>query len=143
MGEFAAIESAVVGALGALLEAGSPLFAEVRAEAHGDRAGRVAALERVRTPAALVSVDGRPFSDFGPTGVRVYVLVAVASLRSAAGARVGDVDTVGVFTAAEQTTAALAGLVVGGRRLGEVEERLVAADGRRVVIEQVWHAETL
>lgn len=143
MSEFGAIETAAAGALAGLSEGGGPLFAEVLAGAYGDRAGRVAALARARSPAVVVTVDGRPFGDFGPTGVRVYVTVAARSLRGQAGARTGDVDTIGAFTAAERVSAALAGLTVGSRRLAEVEERVVEADARHVVIEQVWHANPL
>jgi len=140
------IEAEIVGAIAALEVGGAPLFAEVRGGAGADTSARAVLLERLRTPAALVTVFGRQrgeFDDTTPSEVRVYVTVAERSLRSADGARVGDGDTAGVFVAAEQVTAALAGMEIDTRRLVGHGERVVRADARHVVIEQTWIAEVV
>lgn len=144
MSEFGEIEAEVVAVLAALELDEAPLFAEVRAGASGDARGRMAALARLRTPAVVVTVDGRlrgTFDDAALGSVRVYVTIAERNLRGRDGARLGDVDTAGAFVAAERVTAALAGLVIGDRRLVGRDERVVNADARQVVIEQAWIAE--
>ncbi len=143
MSEFSVMEASVSAALAALTDGGKPLFAAVQSEARADRAARLAALARTRAPAALVTVEGRKRgSDLALSGLTIVVTIAVRSLRSTDAARVGDVDTVGAFTVAERARIALNGLLVGARRLAASEERIVAADTRQVVIEQVWTAES-
>ncbi|MCB9849132.1 MAG: hypothetical protein H6817_00335 [Phycisphaerales bacterium] len=145
MSEYGDIETAVVAVLAALEEGGSPLFAEVSGGAFADRKSRDAQLLRAATPAAVVVVDGRQrvgADDAVPGAVRVTVAVTDRSLRSSVGARLGDVDGHGVYLVAERVAGSLTGAVLGDAwRLSEIEERVVTADERQVVIEQSWIAD--
>jgi hypothetical protein len=146
MSEFGDIEQAVVDLLAALEVSGTPLFADVRGAALVDKRARETALQQALAPAAVVVVAGRVrrgSSDIVPAAVRVIVAIAERDLRSATGVRRGDVDRSGVFLLAQQTCAALDGVVAGSWRLSAGEEQLVAADDRHAVIELTILAELI
>jgi len=147
LSEFGDIEAGVVGLLAALEDSGAPLFATVRGSALVERKARSEALARVAAPAALVTIAGRERAypdDVLPAAVRVVVALCDRNLRTADAPRLGDAESPGVFRLAERATAALSGAIIASTwQLSAREERVVEADERHVVIEQVWLATQL
>ena len=145
MSEFADIENAVVSLIEGIEDSGAPVFATVQGLASAERKGSLAAVARLVKPAALVVIEGRARSAASaavPGDPQVSVVIAGSSLRSADGARVGEVDGFGGYELANLVTLALDGAVLEStRRMRAVSERIVAADERVVVIEQHWLAE--
>lgn len=147
MSELGDIEAGVIALVEAVEHIGSPALATVAGWAAADRRS---AIEQVRTlamPAVLVSVGQRERGPSGLGGVadeRVTLLIAARSLRSADGARVGDVDSVGAFALADWVTLELeAAVIASAWRLAMLDQHVVATDKRTVVIEQRWAAERL
>ncbi len=143
MSEYANLENAVVAVLGELDHGGGALFVDA-AGVTADRALALAALERMRTPAACVAIEGRPArSQDAPTPaeVRLVVYLAAENLRGPQGTRQDDVDGVGAFTLAEQAAGALGDAVVATDwRLRLLDERVEQADERRLVVVQRYRA---
>jgi hypothetical protein len=145
--ELADLESAIGTLLGAIVKDASPLFASVQAMAVVDRKSALAVAVDLPAPATLFGFDGRDKSAVGiavPGSPRLLVYVVASNLRSADGARLGDVDGVGAYELANETLAALDGAVVaGGRRIVAIDDRVVLANERTIVFEQRWSVETL
>ncbi len=145
--ELADIESAVGAMLEAMEVEGSPLFSSVLATAIVDRKSAVAACLDLAHPAVVFGFDGRdkPASGVSVCGnPRLLVYVAASNLRSAGGARVGDVDGVGAYTLANETLAVLDGAVVADdRRIVAVDDRVVVSNERTNVFEQRYGVVTL
>ncbi|GJM25998.1 MAG: hypothetical protein DHS20C16_24130 [Phycisphaerae bacterium] len=145
--ELVDIESAVGSLLGAIVKDASPLFSSVQAMAVADRKSAVAAALDLPTPAVLFGVEGRDKSAAGtvvPGNPRLIVYLVATNLRTADGARLGDVDGVGAYELANETLAALDGAVVtGGRRIIAIDDRVVLSNERTIVFEQRWSIEML
>ena len=145
MSEFGDIEDAVVGLLTGLQDSGSDVFATVRGYASADRKSALSAIERWLFPAALISVDARPKvagRESLPGAPRLTLMLAARGLRSAGASRRGDVDTRGAVSLAALTTVALdSAMLLGVWRLRCLDEQIVAANDRQVVIEQRYAVE--
>lgn len=114
------IETGMVSALQALTEGGRPLLATVSGYALRERRGLYAAIGRERMPAAYVMAGGRGRSEGEPPrpgAVEATVLIAQRNERVDSEARIGGVDTVGLFTLAERVACAVHELRVGHDRL--------------------------
>lgn len=144
MSELSDIESGVIGLVSAVQQGGQPVFASVAGGAAADRRSAVALVRSMVMPAVLVVVGQREGAGGAPGSVgdeRVTVLVSGQSLRSADGARIGDVDSAGAFALAELVTAVLEGAVLSGVwRFVGVAQQVVSSDERTVIIEQRWLA---
>ncbi len=145
--ELADIESAVGSLLEAIEVDASPLFSSVLAMAVVDRKSAVAAALDLQTPAVVFGFDGREKSAAGsgfPGNPRLLVYVVASNLRSADGARIGDVDGVGAFELMHETAVVLDGAVVAGdRRIVSIDDRVVLSNDRTIVFEQRWSVETI
>ena len=105
--EFSDIESAVGLLLEAIVKDALPLFSSVQPMAIADRKSALAAALELSVPAALFGVESREKSAAGiavPGKPRLLVYVVATNLRSADGARLGDVDGVGAYELANETT---------------------------------------
>ena len=136
------IESGVVALIEGIEDQGAPLFASVGGSAAVDRKSALATISRLAKPAVLVIFDGRERYSSArglPGDPRITVVIAGVNLRSADGARLGDVDAAGVFHLSQAVSVALEGAVIDETwRLAGLDEQIIAADERSVVIEQRW-----
>jgi len=143
--EFTDIESAIGALLGGIVKDSAPLFRAVEPMAVVDRKSALAARARLGAPAAVFGIKGRgksPESQVVLGDPRVLVFLIATNLRSAGGARLGDVDGVGAYELAHESSTALDGAVItGGRRLVAIDERVVQANERTIVFEQRWVVE--
>lgn len=147
MSELGDIESGVIALVEAVEHNGSPALATVAGWAAVDRRSAVEQARTLAMPAVLVSVGQRERAPIGLGGAadeRVTLLIAAQSLRSADGARVGGVDSVGAFALADLVTLDLeAAVIASAWRLAMLDQQVVASDERTVVLEQRWAAERL
>jgi hypothetical protein len=132
------IETAIRDLLSGLQTNGARLFTSVAGGAGDDWRKHLAALERLSAPAAMVALDGRARTsgdDGMPSPLRVHVFLMTRGLRSPDAARQGDVDTCGAWEIAEVVAAALDGVdLADGHRLAAVDEDILAADERQIVL---------
>lgn len=141
------IEAGVIALVEAVEHNGEPALVTIAGWAAADRRSAVEQARSLAMPAVLVSVGQRERAPSGLGGAadeRVTLLISAQSLRSADGARVGDVDSVGAFALADLVTLDLeAAVIASAWRLAMLDQQVVASDERTVVVEQRWAAERL
>jgi len=138
MSQLSDLESAIRASLSAIELEGTAVFADVAGfgGAFGRSAGEF--LRRLRKPAAVVGyVQQR-----GRDGQGWAVVIADQGLRGAGEARLGSDDVIGIFELVGLVRSALdGGVLSSGDRLRLVEERLLEADDRAVICQQLYLAD--
>lgn len=140
MSELGDLETAIVGLIAGLQDAGTPVFRSVEGFSDPDRRRALAYINGRPAPAALVIYAGRVRADVGQVVVgspKLTVLLRAENLRGGPDVRSGDATSRGGFQLLECVMAALDGAVAfADRRLAAIDEQVVTADDTHVVYEQ-------
>lgn len=136
------IENEIVTVVAGLTSGSGPLFGTVRGFSSPDEDVIEPAIRRERPPAAYVVYDGSFLDEqFGVVQQpRFSVLVWAQGLRSRDAARLGDVDTSGIYELLEAVGAALDERVLSnGMQMFIFNERIRIADDRQIIARQRYN----